>query len=426
MRTVVFLTGATEGNALASMGDAYGAQFRKLGYNFIHIDFRDPARQAGVIERIRNGLPIEFAFAFQNFGVNLLDRPGGCENLWHKMGIPFLSLVGDSPAYHFDLNICLAPNHARLYGFPEHETLRRRLPAVTNGYIGRYKPMTINGLELDALDFKAKAEGKLLFLKNGNDPKKLWESWNVLDAKPQKALRELASQLASDLTEVSNNQIDNLVTDYFMSCGFDLSAMLKLRLFFIAQLDHYLRGVKSAMMAEALMDFPVRIVGVEWEHLDFSGKRAEYVNECDYSNSNCMIREGLGVIDTSPNTGLSPHDRACRAFGAYTLCVTNEQEFFRENLPHPDAMCFRFDIDSFRDKIADVIAHPTRYVDVGVEVAAAFREAYSPEIALLHLADIAEMIKLDQQRERLPQSPDFFVWPPVSLTIPYAANIDAY
>ena len=160
------------------------------------------------------------------------------------------------------------------------------------------------------------------------------------------------------------------------------------------------------------MDFSVQIVGVNWEHLDFTGKRVTYVKDCTYQDSVRSIRDGLGVIDMSQNTGKSPHDRACRAFGAYTLCVTNEQDFFREKLPHADDVCFRFEREAFRDKIADVLAHPGRYIDVGIEVATAFRKVNLPETVVRQLIDTAAMIRLDQRRQRLPDSPDFFVWPP--------------
>lgn len=416
MGKVLFFTGQTQGRVLTSMGASYGAQLRELGYDFVHVELQDHTKVVEVVTEVRRGEPVDFVFSFMNFGVNLIDKPGGSRNLWDIMDIPFLSLIGDTPAYYFDLNVCLAPNHARLYGFPEHEALRRRLPSFTPGYIGGYQAVAIDKLELDELDFKAKASGQLLFLKNGNDPKKLWDTWDVLNARPLKALRELASYLAADLTNPKGNQIDDLVTEYFANLGFDLNSMLKLRLFFNAQLDDYLRRVKSAMMAEALMDFPVQIIGVNWEHLDFSGKRATFVHEWDYPRSIGLIRDGLGVIDMSPNTGLSPHDRPCRAFGAYTLCVTNEQSFFRDTLPHADDVCFRFDRESFQNKIADVLAHPARYVDIGIEVAAAFRRNNSEESAVRRLADTAAMIKLSQRRERLPDSPDYFVWPPKSLS----------
>ena len=418
MGTVLFLTGDSRGDALRLMGQSYEALFKAQGYDFLQIDFRDQGSLIRTLNHVVDDKPIEFAFSFMNYGATLLanDENGKCQNLWQGIGAPFLSLIGDSPAYYFDLHVCRVPNHACLYGFPEHEVLRRRLPQLTNGFIGGFQSLLLDMLDLQDLDFKAKAGGQLFFLKNGNDPQQLWDSWNALKGRPLQALRELADYLTADLANPKGNQIDDIVTDYFAGIGFDISALPKLRLFFIAQLDDYYRRLKSTMMAKALMDFPVQIIGTHWDHLDFSGKRVTYVNDCNYAESTRLIRDSLGVVDMSPNTGLAPHDRPCRAFGAYTLCVTNEQEFFQKKLPHHEEFSFRFDRDSFQGKIADVLAHPTRFVDIGIEVAKAFRRVNPPEAAVRQLIDTAALVKLDQRRDHLPGSPDYFVWPPGSLS----------
>lgn len=417
MSVVLFLSGSSQGDTLKMLGQSYQTLFNAQGYEFVALDLLDPPGMAKTLTRILAEKPIEFAFSFMGFGSGLTgnDEHGRVTNLWQGIGAPFLALLGDSPAYYFDLHVAKFPIFASLYGFPEHAELRRRLPHA-NSIIGQFKPILFDAVALEDLDFKAKANGQLLFLKNGNDPKQLWDSWNVLTGLPLRALRDLAAHLVSDLTDPAGNQIDDLVMEYFANCGFDISPMPKLRLFFVAQLDDYLRRMKSTMMAEALMKFPVQIVGVNWEHLDFSGERVTHIKECNYAKSSHLIKESLGVIDMSPNTEMGPHDRACRSFGSYTVCLTNEQKFFQQTLPHSEAFSFHFDRESFQDKVADVLAHPARYVDVGIEVATAFREANPAEAAVRHLIDTAAMVRLDQRRERLPSSPNFFVWPPQSLS----------
>ncbi len=390
--------------------------FNNQGYDFVEIDLLDTENLAQNLNRVIQNQPVEFAFAFMGYGAGLTvnDKNGQIRNLWEAIGAPFLALFGDSPAYFFDCHVAKSPNFACLYGFPEHQALRRRLPKI-NGPIGGFQPLLLDPLNRDELDFRQKANGQLLFLKNGNDPGKLWNSWSVLRRRPLRALQDIASHLVANLADEAGNQIDDVITAYFAGDGLDISTLPKLRLFFVAQLDDYLRRFKSTMMAEALMDFPVQIRGVNWEHVDFSGKRVSYVKGCSYAESSSLIRESLGLIDMSPNTGLAPHDRPCRAYGAYTLCVTNEQEFLRRNMPHHAAVSFKFSRESFQEKIADVLEHPARYVDIGIEVASAFREACPPEAAVSQLIDTAAMIRLDQQRERSPDWPGFFVWPPRSL-----------
>ncbi len=417
MSTVIFLSGNSRGDALNRLGIAYTELFRAQGLDFLHLDERDPQHFYPALNRVLDEQPIAFAFSFMSYGTMLpaTDENGKTGTLWQEIGVPFLSLMGDSPAYHFDLNVNLFPHHAILYGFPEHEALRRRLPKVLPGHIGSFLPLALDTQDAAALDFRAKAGAQLVFLKNGNDPQALWNSWDALRGRPRLAIRELARHLATDLADPVGNQLDDLVTTYFRDRGFDLEFMPKLRLFFVAQLDDYLRRLKSTMMGEVLREFPVQIVGENWEHVDFTGARATHTARCDYNESRTLIRDALGVIDMSPNVELAPHDRACRAFGAHTLCVTNEQRFFRDTLPHHDQFSFRFHPDALRDRVAAVLAHPARHVELGIEVAAAFRQACPPETAIRHLIDTASMMRLDQRPSTLPQSPDFFVWPPVVL-----------
>jgi hypothetical protein len=255
-----------------------------------------------------------------------------------------------------------------------------------------------------------------LFLKNGNDPAALRALWiNVLQPRPLQAILELADYFAADLAGNAANQIDDVVTDYLLSAGVDIGPLTKLRLFFIAQLDDYVRRLKSTMMAKTLMDFPVQIHGVNWEHLDFSGKRCKFVPECDFAKSRVMIRDSLGVLDMSPNTGLAPHDRVLRAFGSHTFCLTNEQEFVRRDVPEPAAMSFRFEPEWLREKVAGVLAHPARHVEIGRENAKAYQAKYKPQAGIDYLIGTAALIRLNQLPDRQPGMPPYFVWPPKSL-----------
>ena len=418
MSAVIFFTGSSRGDAFKAMSESYKSAFEQQGYTFIQVDQRDPQNLFNTLNHTLENYAVEFAFSFMNCGSTLVgtDENGKRTNLWQGANIPFLSLMGDSPAYYFDLHITHAANHACLYGFPEHEVFRRRLlPHLTNGFIGAFQPLLFNPVDITALDFKTKADGSLFFLKNGNDPRQLWDSWDVLPSRPRIALREMASYLRADLANPLGNQLDDIVTAYCKGAGFDLSTLLKLRLFFVAQLDDYYRRLKSTMMGEALMDFPVHIVGENWEHLDFVGKTVLHTNRCDYKESHKIIQQSLGIIDMSPNTSLAPHDRACRAAAAHTLCLTNEQEYFRNSFAHHEQFSFHFDRESFRDKVADVIARPKHYIEVGIEAAATFWAVSPPNAAIQQLIDLAGVIRFDQRRDRVLELPNYFVWPPQSL-----------
>ncbi len=285
MDSVIFLAGSTRGAALESIGRSLAKGFEAFGLQ-LHRD--RPARQCQLV--LRQSKSIDFSrvrlvFSWVSMGADIrLTRPDGTHvNLWQSLNIPFITLHGDSPAYFFDRHVVQDSNIVSFYGFDEHRELRKRLPKI-NGPIDTLWPVALDEIPAYKLDFKAKRKGKLLFLKNGKDPAVIRNIWRSILA-PRLAARHPRDRRCSwcrNLDDPANNQIDDLVTRYFNNHGFDTEHLLKLRLLFIAQLDDYLRAVKCTRMAEALMDFPVEIRGNNWGHLDFSGKKAQYIDDCDY------------------------------------------------------------------------------------------------------------------------------------------------
>jgi hypothetical protein len=409
---VLFISGSSANDALRAAGRAHRPLYESLGLEFVEVDFAVP----GGFERLDGLLQqkqIELAFGTMGMGAdfNITRSDGTQANLWASIGVPFISLKGDSPAYFFDRHVMKSTWHACLYYYPEHLELRRRLP-LTPALYGVVPTVPFDSADLKDVDFRAKTGGKLLFLKNGNDPDKLVQSWRAsMPPGTYLMLVDLASELASRIATESGSDIDAAVTDSFRSKGWDVTEFLNLRLFFDAQLDDYLRRVKSTLVADAIADFPVVIQGLNWEHMDFTKRRATYVPGGDYTQTRQQILEALGIVDMSPNTQRAPHDRALRAFGLYTLCLTNEQRYYRDAFADASQFLYRFDRDDLRAKIADVLAHPARYVEIGRSTAAQFlRDHKSVDLAQF-VVDTAQHIRL-ACGGRPPGLQDFFVWPP--------------
>jgi hypothetical protein len=127
-----------------------------------------------------------------------------------------------------------------------------------------------------------------------------------------------------------------------------------------------------------------------------------------------LIRETLGLIDISPNTATRPHDRVMRAYGAHTLCLTNEQQFLYE-LPHEERLSFRFEKESLQQQVAYLLDHKAAALEMGVEVAEAYKTKHPRIAAVTKMLEYASFVKLDNLRQRPTGSQDFFVWPPARL-----------
>lgn len=411
MDTVIFLSGQTRGATLEGIGRSLCKAFERLDLVCIEISLLD---HPAFLEALRNidfrRVLLVFSFVSMGIDIPLRREDGTVFDLWQEAGVPFLSIHGDSPAYFFDRHIVKNTRSVSIYVFPEHRDLRARLPQV-NGLLATTCLITLDRVTKDKINFvRKKNSGRLLFLKNGKDPIQLRRYWQTcLEPRLLVAMQEMAAELENHLDGPLGNQIDDLVMRYFAGTGFDIGPLTSLRLFFIAQLDDYLRAVKCTRMAMALMNFPVEIRGNNWGHLDFTGKTATCTDECDYAGSTQLIRDSLGIIDMSPNTASQPHDRVMRAYGAHTACLTNKQSFLQE-LPHQQHLCFAFEGEDLAQKIEYILAHRAETVEAGVEVADCYSRMNPEEATVRKLLHCASLVRFDNLKQRPAGSQDFFVW----------------
>jgi hypothetical protein len=418
MKTVLFLSATSRGQALNATARSFAEMYAAHGYDF---EFLDLAGE-GKVQRLKDVLRLKkvaFAMGMAGFTGNatLPKKDGSQGNLWETLGIPFFALLGDAPAYFFDRHVAPTRMHALLYGFPDHLMLRKRLPQI-NGAMSVIPHVPISAVPFESIDFAKKLGGSLLFLKNGNDAPALVRAWQrTLEPSVAQALIEMADALTTGdaIDECHGTQIDDMIIAYYGQCGIDIETMPKLRVLLHAHLDDYVRRIKSTLMARTLMDFPVVIHGENWEHLDFSKKRCTFIPGSDFERSNQMMRESLGVIDMSPNTTFALHDRVTRAFGAFTYCMTNEQQILSEMLPsHHQHMTFRFNRDSIAERVSQVLANPRRTIEIGAESAEIFRARYTEENFVKFTVLLA-----DSMRQSMAPRPEglqeFIVWPPEQL-----------
>lgn len=412
MDKVLFLSGTTRGGALEGVGRAFGPVLREMDLELVEVSLLNlssllPLLKGPDVSKIR------FVLTWVGMGMDIFVEENGQKiNVWQELGIPLITLHGDSPCYFFDRHRVLDNRFISLYGFSEHCDLRRRLPE-RNGPIGVVLSTLQDAIALEDVDVPAKRNGTLLFLKNGRDPAALRRMWApVVEPQVRQALFELADEFEHHLDSATHDRIDATVTQYFIERGVDIEQLVNLRMFFVAQLDDYVRAVKCTRVAEWLMDFPVEIRGNNWGHLDFSGRKATYIDDCNYVDSIRLIRSSLGMVDVSPNTLSLPHDRVTRAYGSHTLCLTNAGQAFTRQLPCEDDMTFAFDKESFQSKVAALLADKPATVEKGIAVTAAFKKLNPTGQALERMLDYAAWARLDRMKTRPAGFQDFFVWPP--------------
>jgi hypothetical protein len=418
MKKVLMLSGPSHGNALDGIAAGFAPMYEAQGYEFVLVNAYDAQGQEKLRTTLVKG---NIAFALSLTGthsdVTLTKADGQVANLWHTMNIPFLSLLGDGPFYFFDRHVALSPSHALGYGFADHLLVRKRYPKA-DGVSFVIPPAPLNTEPLDQIDFSAKVKGKLLFLKNGNSPHGLVAQWQrTMSPEIAQALLEMAEILtASDAIEdCHGTRIDDTVTSYYAERGIDIEPLTKLRLLLCAQLDDYVRRIKSNLLATVLSDYPVVINGFNWEHIDFSNKACTFIPGADWEKSRQMVRTGLGMIDMSPNTTHGLHDRITRSLGAYTTCLTNEQQMVTDGFGDlASRMTFKFNKESIRHRVEAALADPASTVELGVATSQHFRQRFTMENLARCTILVADSLRLAAST-RLQDQQEYVVWPPSTL-----------
>ena len=294
--------GTSRGGALNGILSSLTSAFRDYGLDVIPVDLSVPDI-IQELQRLLDQKQVLFAFGCAGIGRDLIvqqSSDGKNQYLWEILNIPFISSNGDSPAYFFDRHINPSPNFAIFYAFREHYEFRKNLPLQT-GMFAMAPASAVDAVAKETVDFKAKETGKLIFLKNGGSPNALKARWKqTCSAFIYGTLCQIGDVLAANIATDPHTNIDALITDFFKTKGLDVDSLITLRLFFVAQLDDYLRRVKCQFMAEVLKDFPVEIHGDNWDFMDFSDAKCRLVPVCDFEKSRMLIQSSLGIIDMSP------------------------------------------------------------------------------------------------------------------------------
>lgn len=394
------IAGPTVGRALEGATRALGELLAEHGYHYHEVDGTQPGAIAGVADLLAVN-DVAFGFGMAGFG--------GLAEIWAPTGTPFFKLFGDHPAYFLERHVEQAPSIISLYAYAEHWNFQRRYIARGN-VNGVLTPTALDIVPRGSVDAERKAQGTVLFLKNGNDPAELEALWRArLPPGLARGLLELGELLRADLAGANVEAIEAAIAGYFLDKGIDVSRNVRLFSLHIAQLDDYVRRLKSTMIAQALLDCPVEVHGYNWNHVKFDGRRAKHVPLADYALSRSLMSDALAVIDMSPNTNSFPHDRVLRAFGRFTLCLTNENEWLLRNLPFHDRYTFEFRADSIRELVERVFEDRKGFVEIGMQLGDRLAAEHPPAKVVSHLQSLAEQVRIGCAAS--PQLQNYFVWP---------------
>jgi hypothetical protein len=387
---IIAIVSASYGDSLKEGTLQVLAPLRPHATDVVMVDVRDPDFD----QQLAAAASGPVWFAMSSFGVGEVHDAGGgkAASRWREAGVPFLRLYGDLPAYLPSRHLQRFRNSVNVYGHAEHQAFFRRwFDATAETVWLPYYP--VDAMPFEAVNKDAKLAGAVVFPKNGNCPERLRRYWReALPPSVAKALEAVGETLLARLDE--DVDIAAAVQHHYSRLSIDLAEDRGLLFFLVAQLDDFLRRVKSTMIATSLLDLPVVIRGETWDHVDFSGRRARHDPDQDYGRTRSVLDNALAMLDMSPNTQSTPHDRVLRAAGRYTAFLSNRTQFYTNSFRNAGAFTFRFEPDSIRACVETAIAHPRETVEMGFAQAERMRELLTPERYVEQIAAVVDACAL--------------------------------
>ncbi len=324
--------------------------------------------------------PVWFIFSAFGGGQAIdVNVDGRRRNLWEAAKIPFVRVYGDIPAYYPDRHVGKYVNSINAYGDSSHADFYRKWFS-DKAFTILLPPFPMEARPLQEIDESAQRKGPIIFPKNGNSPEALIDYWRTALPSPMvKALESVAEECLSKDNINSNPCIDSRLLRYYQNAHFDLASARSVLCFMVAQIDDYLRRYKSTLIAQSILDLPVVVSGKNWEHVNFSGKKAIYDSNSDFASTRARIDDAPAIIDMSPNVMHSAHDRICRAVGRGTAFLTNKNEYMPESIGINTEYIFSFDKNSIHDVVEHCVLNPDEAIKLGIFQSRAFRELYTTE-----------------------------------------------
>ena len=411
-KVVLIISARGANDAIRCLMEDYAAALEEVGLSIIQIA-PEPAELQYAVELMRKD-SVSFAMTWLGIGQSLDIQIGSDKtvvNAFEAFGTTLVKLQGDLPAYFLERHADVPRNSVNLYQADEFVRYRRRWLPEARALTSLIPPMVMAPVDRDKIDFAKRRDGRIFFLKNGNSPAELKNLWHSrLPASVARLTEAMAGEVTASGTRPGSLYIGDFVANFLQKERVCADPPPNLVAFLSAQMDDYLRRVKSTMIAESILDLPVIVQGSFWQHVNFDGKKARLVDGQDVDASQQILQSQLAVIDMSPNVDDWPHDRVQRGAGSFALVLTNRQGWLTRHFPEFEELAFDFDPESIKAKVADVIANPERYLEQAVAFGERFREIYPREGFANRVIDLAELSTL-LWNEPKPALQSFFSWP---------------
>lgn len=309
---------------LVNLGVSQGIaqKFEPFGFEVAIIDLSKPGSSDTFAARAKDRT-IAFAFGFQGVG-SRLTHPSG-RNLWQALQVPFVSLLFDNPAYMPDNHKVDSDWVINLYHCRDFLEIQKNY--IHSRQISRLMPFFVEPNTTYYDRPWAEREIPCLFLKTGNDPAELAQSWKRFPKTAQSVLHDVVASLrkagAPDICGTLVRRLE--ADDIHVPPGNDLFWTL------VRNIDDYLRREHSTQMARILCKLDAVIIGDNWDHIDKTGCRARFLPPIGADVAIQYFGNARFICNTNPIGRYATHERVALGLMSQGAVITDDNDYGRQN-----------------------------------------------------------------------------------------------
>jgi hypothetical protein len=313
--------GQNANGILSWLTDTLAERAKLLDITLTKIDLLENNWPTKLNEALSKGQPL-FCFGYQGFGMGLELDSG---NLWNKLKVPFISLMGDAPFYSPKLHSTVGPSFFHVYASEDfqnvyHEFMQGQNFSVV--YKGFYPP---NPYAEQILWQDRDLE--IVYVKTGVDPRQLLRGWDIFPAKLRAAVEDAVTSALSGQTKTIAQLVAHTCRDH----NIDFGARKELFLRMCSEVDKYVRAVRAERMLREVMRHGGHIFG-DWPHIEKANTPARFHGTISAEKLYEVYGRSKILVNVSPCTLKYVHERIVAAFLAKCFSISDATPFMHEAL----------------------------------------------------------------------------------------------
>jgi hypothetical protein len=382
---ILGFVGENENGILRWRTEVILGAFASRGLSYKLIDLRSEGWHGDLKDALAPGKP-KFCFSFQGMGMGLTISSG--ENLWTRMGVPFLSCLGDNPYHAPALHSVEGPGMYLLYG------CRDFLETYKQFMNGRTFASTLHtGYSENPLADQtpwSQRQHDIVFVKTAVDPKQFSAEWNTYPKKIKDIMFDCSARVLSG----ANETVAVLCAQVFADRQIHWGDRRELFLWTCSIVDRYVRAVRAERMVLALMQHNAVIVG-DWSYLDRSKSRAAFRKPIPATELNALYADSRIVVNTLPTVRFGVHERIVAGLVSKTAVVSETTPHLQQMLRDcPSFLGVEIDREIFSDQLdqtlSSCLANPNTAEQVQTSAAVALK-LFSFENFIQQLVDYIDL-----------------------------------